>query len=1277
MGRTGNFALIFIVLLFLFICIPLEVISIDYPPQPALKKLEIHPLHNDQPAIGYNEFDGYYADLRWEKVESPNPPELADKIYINFYLQEVGKSYKPASPLELKYEKLHEDTVSLRMGMLKPGTIYYTYARAYYIDLEEGRTVYTSSESLPSNSVKFLTDISIEAEPYGPNQIKIVWDDVWNSGERMNYKLYVSESQDFSNTPPIYITSDLVGPGKPISVDEVTGKLEYIYRVPDPARVYYIKIMPDTADTSLKYTPESETVTVSSYILARTTRMASNDFGTIWKMEWTPVITGLGAGNVDILYHIYRGTAGSGELPQYIAATDDTTFFITLTDNEEDYYFIIKAIVTRNGQDLYPGIKIESERIEIKESEVPAQPPAPELVDEITNKFGDIIVSYDEYLSSDSATVFWRTPVKDGSIDKDISYDIWLITDPTRLDNPSQEEKIISSLLPGEGNFVMHNNEIRGCKYNLSNLNPNTTYYFKIVAKKTFIDYVEGVLKTVILYSEPSFKTVITKTDGSIEQPVVPSRPPLKIKTGPPPLMLPEVSESTAVISLKNKWYEYFDSEENKWVYTTHENMELMEPGIIELLEQGTYTGSQYRIVSYDEGVTIDVGCIEYDTDLDLAGIPADKVVAFPTAPNDPDENPNDNPDGQKHNIDIIISDLLPNTTYIIWVRAARLSAGLISGPSDPIVVTTDPEIEEPLEKPVVPEFKSHYPGDNHVGLGWDADPKYNYYIKYSTQDNIEAALKTVHILPEDLIESSTYRIEGLEIETLYYFWIQAEAVGADNQTKTSEWSSSYPVKTLPLIPPDTPVGFGMAGITANSITFEWIKQGSLEYVLELSESPGYDKSEKYSIQEKSTYKAEGLKSNVRYYARLYAFDRERNVLSKPTSSISMKTLRSGDDYDSDQDTEKYLGGDIVISDPVLRNGVWYLSILNSNADRFIEIMKTDNVFDYIIDLVKNPFGTRKIRLSVEGKVFTALAKHGENLILKYPQSTVIIRPLSFYSAAGIDKKPDLVFDIDMDTRAKALSPKTPVLTNIQMIAVKTGGNMVKRFDEPVKTVFDNVSQADKSTQGIVGLSSRDGIAWQKHDLDENNPLKKPGFDMHVPGYFTLGIEGKDKYYDISSSKYRDSINILASEYDLQSIKGNSFYPDKKAAIGDAVKLALDIMDYGYDSNYMTVSLRSGLIAPGDVFSQNNPITREKAIFLAIRLYEMKTGSKIFYKDYGSAPFNDLDQVSEEMASRVSFAIRNGVVSGRNNYELGPKDHISRAELTALLEKAMRLAGEF
>lgn len=1286
------------------------------PVQPAPEMLRVEALHNNpptdvQPPIGYNEFDEYYADLKSDPQAQPEPNPVGSSIYLNYYLQEVNKPYKPVKPVVQSAANIPANLSSdntQRLKQLSSGTVYYGYSKAYYT-YTDGTTTFTSSESAASNTVKFMTDIAIDAYSYGPNQIKISWDDVWNSGKRIDYKLYVSENSSFTNTPPIYIGQDQISQNGPVTVNEAVGKLEYIHTVRDPGRVYYIKIVPDVTEDVLKKSPESPTVVVSSYILAKTTKMSVTDFGTIWKLEWSPVVTGIADSSIKVNYQIYKGSADGGNIEQYMASVDDTVFFLTVQPEDVASYYIINAIVTRDGQEVYPGIKIQSEKIYVKESEIPATPGVPELVGEFANA-GSVIISYKDELKPNSATILWRAPKKgDGEVDTEVSYDIWLISDPNMLDEPPTNTLIASSVKMSESNSVMSGTTLLGYKYVLTDLMPNSTYYFKIVAKKSYIEFVDNILENVTMVSLPAMKVIITPTDGSIDQPVVPGRPPLEL--GKTPAGLDAVTETSAVIRLQNKWYEQYmilDGGQGAWVYRTPAQLDdLADPTdpadpyahVVADIEGGTANPLEFRKVEYDSGVTIDVGCVPYTSDIDynsLDKLSTNKITGVPVTPNDPTEDVDAEgaiPDSLKHNINITINDLEPNTTYIIWVRAARRSVDLISGPSDPIIITTIPDLGVTLEKPTVPVFNYNQAADNYVDLGWNVNVHYKYYLKYSTVDDIDSATGEIEINPEDLLLTSYYRVGELKPNTLYYFWIRAEASNDAGDTLQSEWSDSLPVKTQPDIPPATPRGFGVKGtadsVTKDTITYEWIMEDGLKYILQVGKDIDYKDATEYQIDGASEFKVENLRSNYRYFARLYAYDPKKDLRSEPTQSIVVRTERSNDDYDSSEDIENVISGDFIIIDDTAVNHVWNINILGVNADRFVQHIQTDNRLDYSIDLRSAPTGTDRISLTISGKVFKALSQLGENLMVQSDRNTLIFRPGMIWDSkqSGRSVLEDLNIGIGIGLNATSAGSDTTNLnfkTPVTALEIGSYDGVLKPFrqlNRPLKVLYDYSAAGwykDGKTSGYV-LPSGSAI-WGKADTtgvyDPDSGKGLLSFETLVPGRVAVGEPGQDYYSDIQKNWAKSSIANVASVHKLNAVAGKKFEPDKKLTNGDAAKFMLDMLDYSYGSDYMTKAVKAGLISSADSRKPGTLCTREKLIAMAVRLYELKTSVKA--KDIGddTGIYKDIRQASSSLLPQIRFAVENGIIISRFSDTLGPKDPVTRAETMVLLEKVLKLAGE-
>ncbi len=1292
-------------------------------PQPPPERLRAEAINdagpNAEPGIGYNEFDKYYIDLKTDRIRRPDDVP-SPSIYMNYYLQEVNKPYKPVRPSVLKEGNIPAKTDTnneIRLKDLSSGTIYYAHAKAYYTYTMDSIT-YTSPESGSSNIVKFMTDININAYSYGPNQIKIEWDDVWNSGRRMDYKLYVSENKSFANTPAIYIGQAQISQNGPVTVNEATGKLEYIHTVRDPGRIYYIKIEPDTTETELKKSQSSPVVAVSSYILAKTTKMSVTDAGTIWRLEWSPVVTGIGDSSIRVTYQIYRGSGSGSSIEEYMASTDDTVFFLTLNQGDEDSYYVIKALITRNGQDVYPGIRIQSPRIYVKESEVPSTPAAPELVADFRNA-GEIIISYADELKSDSATVLFRAPLKgNGQVDTNVMYDIWLISDPNMLDDPPSGTLIASSVKMNQTNFVMSGTKLLGYKYAVRNLIPNSTYYFKIVAKKDYVEFVDNALENITLRSDASMKIIITPAAGPIDQPVVPGAPPLKIKKDTSGK--DRITTTSAVISLQNAWYEEYsdtprygtipvDGARWSWYYRTpgEINDAGADENFVAALESNYDNNPdnddnsvdllKFRKVRYDSGVTIDVGCVDYSPDIDyndLENLPANKVIGFPTTPNDPAEDTNAVDavrDGVRHNIDITLNSLEPNKTYIVWVRASRRSVNLISGPSDPIIITTLPELPDMVEKPTVPVFNYYHAGDTYIDLGWNFNSEYVYYLEYGTTDDRSRRAGRREITPAELEFSTYYRVDGLKQDTVYYFWIQAETSNASGERKTSDFSDSYIVKTLKDIPPETPLGFGVKGtpdsITKNSITYEWIPQAGMRYILEIDEDINYSKSTKYEISNASEYTAVNLRSNYRYYARLYAYDSAKDLLSAPTQSVIVRTLRSSDDYDSSSDTGGVITGDYIIKDSAAVNGVWNIRITGINADRFIQKVHTDNVLDYTIDLRQPPAGTKTISIRIAQKVFGALGMLGENLMLRTSANMFIIRPGVLAGTNGIYGQStggDFVIEITPQSTVEGSTSNMTLKTPVSKFDVGIVDGLtysITKFQKPLKIVYD-YNQASWYKPGTTfGYYLPKGAEiWQKTAASGSfDPDSRKGllsFEMPVPGKMAAADQGLEFYGDISRSYAAKSIGNVAAAHELKSVKGANFEPTKNLTLGDGVKFMLDVMDADYGQDFMTLAVKAGIIKSADIGKSTSGCTREQLISMAMRICELKTSQKSSSDTADMSVYKDISQVTPSLLPRLRFAQENGLITSRFTDTLGPKDIVTRAEAMVILEKVLRYSGE-
>jgi hypothetical protein len=1294
--KTGRKTAYFILSVFIIsLCGFLSAVAEITLPQPSPERYRVEATSVDEPDIGYNSFDGYYVDFAWDEVEShPDLTEPHNK-FINVYLQEFTPPYKPNPGTIIKDPNLSGALTSYRMKNLDSGTIYYSYLRAYYTYEEEG-TTFSSVESNPSNNVKFMTDISITGNTYAANQLLIEWDDVWDAGKRIDYKLYISENENFANTPAIYLSSADISQNGIFTVNEGTGKLRYIHTVNDPGRVFYIKLVPDIIETNISYTAQTETIILSSYILVRTSKLSTNEFGTIWRLDWSPVVTGLSTTGINTSYQIYSGVVGTNDVPQYVAAVDDTNFLVTQGPDDPEKYYIIRASITKDGEDVYPGIRIESDRVTITEAEVPAIPTTPFIVDEFRNDSNDIIISFEEELTANSATLLWKVPKKsNGEVDTNVLYDIWLIDDPDYLDNTPDSMKIAASFEMTEENYVRDGSNLIGYKYVVDNLTSNNTYYLKIVAKKTYLDYVEEVLQTVIYESYPALKAVNTPSDGLIDKPLVPSKPPLRIKTheGTTYLM---VDDRSAVIQLKNEWFEIYDDDQNDWLYWIPDLDNPLEKGVVDRLEDGTATDAdnlRYRMITYDEGVTIDVGAVIYTdgiTSEEIAQLATNRIIGFPTFPNDPYEDASQNHDEEKHNIDITLSNLIPNTTYIVWIRAARRSAGEISDPSETLIITTNPELTPPVEKPVVPQINYHAAGDTYVDLAWDFVPQYTYNLKYGTVDDIDSVSNTIRVEPDELLFKSFYTVSGLTENTEYYFFLQAETENSEGIISLSEWSDSYIVRTKDILPPSQPRGFGIKNtddaVTKNSLTYEWAQEDGVVYILEISDNAEFNNPDEYNIDDASEYTVSELRSNYRYYARLFAYNEEKDLRSSPTLVVTYRTLRSNDEYDSDKDIESIEFGPFIDIDNNLDNGQWNISIIDANADRFTEHIINDSYLDYKINIDNYPGRAESVRILLSNKILNTFTRLGENLIIESSDFDYLFRPKTL----SIRPDGDMNFNYEITVAIKpheenSIETNTTPLTDIKSIDVSY---IVRGNSKPYDTLGSDLKIIFKSndmswyeediTNGFVYNKLIN--SWEEKDtslkyLPDLN-LGLISFKTGHPGKFFIGKKGDETYDDTRYHYGSSSITNISNHYNLKSIKTDSFNPDDDLLVKDAVKILFDILDIDYGYDYLNQAVKSGIIGYNESINASSNCSRELMISMVMRLYELKTGIRANLDELYYDPFTDTDDITEKYKERLYFAIDRGLYTSRFSNILGPQDNVPRVELMTLLEKVLTYIGE-
>lgn len=1231
------------------------------------------PTNVDAPVAGitYDVSTGkYFAGLTWTKatIDSSNVPDATidpiapgpiTDIGYNIYTMDTNdltgafKTY----PLSLSFNDPVSGTPRNTYQLdkngsedLKSGTIYTAKMQAYHTHTNTTGTTSrsTTHNSIDSNSVNFMTDIALEVIPAGSDTLEIKWDDVWYGANRIAYEIHISESNTFSRDTMLTVTSANIGATGPVI--PLTGERKLLYKVKGSflkdSTLYYVKIKPIISDPKVRYNTVDADENIKAGYTNIVTSMTKISDGW-WKIVWNPVTDSTLQGGEKVKYTIRKGliSAAGNAIFEDVAVTTDTKYYININDNTY-FYMIVADIKDGFGNRILDslGYGIKSGKLFGIEADVPTNPTVPDLktliyanpADTSTLLYNDSIANW---LLPKEATIAWTPPtLGDGiNIDTNISYDIYLMTDPSKIDDPTV--KPYSSGLKTFTQITDNSGKVFAYTFRFQNLTPNTAYYLKLIAKKTYTVNNNGVLQVQDFLSLPALKVIITPPSGSIDQPVAPVKPPFKIKTlkdsqgneipdvnGNP--TTDDIGKTNVWIQWQNRWGENRNGA--NWYYVdlsgqdAANNADGTPPD--KAAEEAAEAAKAERIITYDINTTFSIGYVEFSDTLDyqtLKTLPM-QIQGIPNVTT-----------GSAYTLLYNLDKLKPNTTYVIWMRAYNPNVGLLSEPSDPVIAVTLPDLIQPIEKPKVPTFNYNKAGDTSVDLQWDykTDYSYTYYIKYATSDNIPAAQKTVTVKPTDLMTNSVFTITGLSQNTTYYFWIQADSTGKEVSDGMSFWSDAYPVKTLPYAPPLTPKGFGVkstaTAIGKNNITYEWVQETGLQYTLEIASDINYKDAKKYVAGAVTEYNATGLLSNHRYYSRLYAIDPSKgNIISLPTESVTTRTLKSNDDYDADVDTENIITGPFVIDGGPI-DGVETKSIIGANADRFIEKVQTDKVLDYLIDFTDTSYNSNMLKVS--DKVMSSLSNLKENIILDVGFCKFTIRPglidpaldkqlknkLGNYNIELAIKTEDLTSNEDLEMRKNGLVYRTEAGT-LTVNAVNGANSIpINQFYKPVRASFKYTAEdfyAEGKTIGYYYDDNSKSWVQQPTSAKYNKTLEKGyiSFDLSYPDKAAILVKGSSSviYDDISGVKRYAQISALAFKYNLKSVDSTKFKPNDNLTIGGAAKLAMDILDYKYDENYGSTALKARFISPSDLSNIDGNCSRKKALQTVDRLYEIKTGSK-------------------------------------------------------------------
>lgn len=205
---------------------------------------------------------------------------------------------------------------------------------------------------------------------------------------------------------------------------------------------------------------------------------------------------------------------------------------------------------------------------------------------------------------------------------------------------------------------------------------------------------------------------------------------------------------------------------------------------------------------------------------------------------------------------------------------------------------------------------------------------------------------------------------------------------------------------------------------------------------------------------------------------------------------------------------------------------------------------------------------------------------------------------------------------------------------------------------------------------------------WEKL-LSEDRPSEKLCmFEVGELDDIMLAVIGEGvAFYDIYGHQYQQEIEQMNRKYNLTEVlySFGYFEPDAKITTKDAVLIFKRITEeyqreYS-NSDLVSVAKQLGLDQGLNLNRLNGNITRQQAAFMAMRLYEIQTQSKVENMTVtANITLMDEQQINSNLLKSVLLSVDLGLMEASSNV-FRPNDYVTKAEFIAILKRVLDKLG--
>ena len=549
---------------------------------------------------------------------------------------------------------------------------------------------------------------------------------------------------------------------------------------------------------------------------------------------------------------------------------------------------------------------------------------------------------------------------------------------------------------------------------------------------------------------------------------------------------------------------------------------------------------------------------------------------------------------------------------------------------------------------PTVPQIESVEEGDGCVTLGWrDAEGARGYEVYASTmpQSYTTPVALTISV-------AHSYEITGLENGTTYYFVVRAV-----NEGGASDYSNE--VSSVPRTVPSPPSNIkATAGNKKATVSFHEPLDNGGSPVIKYVVTSYPDNRVAEGI--KSPITVNGLKNGIRYTFTVKAINKAgASHESEPSNAVVPKRSSgggggtTGGSGGTTSDNQKESDKDVLDQNNQETH--------DSKVDGVIEIngKSVQNIAQLIL---RTQNGKRVAELIIDEEKLKEAIKQA---IQTTGQATI-----------------RYIFGIAEDGK------------EIEQVIYKISEEMAKSsgYVEMLIPLPKNMNE-DKVITGVRTLE--DGsLCHVPTKLITLNDKKYARIKTRLEGTYLLTNQEKS-FKDIKGHWSKDIVNELASRLILEGNEKGNFQPSKKATREEfavIITKALGLMQKGagkdlfsdvskedtyYDA--VTIAYEYGIISgyQDKSFRADKKITREEAMTMTIRAMKV-VGMEVSLDEAEInsllSRYTDNSSISPWAREYAALCIKLGIVTGRNDKTIAPKDAISMAEIAVVVNRLLEVA---